>query len=382
MQYRRFGKLDLQSSLLGFGTMRLPVISGVWKIDQPEAIRMIRHAIDQGVNYVDTAWPYHGGDSEPLTGEALRNGYRDRTRLATKNPTWLIEKAEDWDRYLDQQLQRLGTDHIDFYLQHAVDAEGWQKFQKLGLWERAMKAKAAGKIKHFGFSFHDEYPLFTEMIDAYDWDFCQIQLNYIDTDYQAGLRGLAYANAKNIGVVIMEPLRGGRLATRLPEQFAARFAAHSSQRTPAEWALRWVASQPGVVTILSGMSCFPQLEENLSILSAPDATVGAMTDEELTMVAGIAEEWRALSLIGCTGCNYCQPCPNGVNIPACFNAYNYSQSPWDDARLKSTRDYALDLIAKQADGSRCLACGQCEAVCPQGIKIIEQLKAVDRTLRY
>ncbi|MCX7774470.1 MAG: aldo/keto reductase, partial [Clostridia bacterium] len=306
MQYRHFGKLNLKPSLLGFGAMRFPTVKQGEKdvIDRPEAIRMMRSAIDQGVNYVDTAWPYHDGESELVTALALKEGYREKVMLATKNPTWLVHKAEDWSHYLDKQLQKLETPSIDFYLQHALDANNWKRFKELNLWDKAMEAKKAGKIKYFGFSFHDSQETFLEILNAYDWDFCQIQLNYLDTDYQAGLKGLEAAAAKNIGVIVMEPLRGGRLVSGLPNDLADKMAAYAVKRKPVEWALRWIASHPGVSTILSGMSSMEQVDENVKLCSAQDMLPNSMTADELTFIQNLADEWKAKKLVGCTGCNY------------------------------------------------------------------------------
>ena len=316
MEYREFGKINLKPSVLGFGTMRLPVVNDKYgQIDFEEAKKILRYAIDNGVNYVDTAWSYHEESSEKFVGEALKDGYREKVMLATKNPTWLIKEQEDWDKFLDQQLIKLQTDYIDFYLQHTLDKGGWEKFKKFNLWEKAMKAKKAGKIKYIGFSFHDSYDVFEDIIDSYDWDFCQIQLNYLDTDYQAGIKGLEKAAAKNIGVVIMEPLRGGRLATGLPEDILKKMEEYKVKRNPVNWALRWLANRPEVSLILSGMSSFEQVEENIRLCSSPEMAANKMNAEELSFINELATEWKARKQIGCTGCNYCMPCPNGVFIP-------------------------------------------------------------------
>ena len=373
MQYRHFGKLNLKPSLLGFGTMRLPVVGGnPSDIDREPAIRMIRYAIDHGVNYIDTAWSYHGEQSEIVIGLALKDGYREKVMLATKNPTWLIKKPQDWNGYLDKQLKKLDTG-IDFYLQHCLDREGWEMFRKLGLWDKAMEAKKSGKIKYFGFSFHDDPDVFLEILDTYDWDFCQIQLNYLDADYQAGLKGLERAASKNTGVVVMEPLRGGRLVNGLPEDIANKMKSYPVSRSPAEWGLRWVANQPGVSVILSGMNTLEQVKDNIRICSAPDIVPGGMSPEVLSFIGGLAEEWKAMKLIGCTGCNYCMPCPNGVHIPDCFSAYNCRHSAMADAKRISGESYKK-LTDTGHDASQCLECGACESACPQHLPIIETLK--------
>jgi predicted aldo/keto reductase-like oxidoreductase len=381
MEYRHFGKLNLKPSVLGFGAMRMPVLEGKYgQINTKEAIRMIRYAIDNGVNYIDTAWGYHDGQSEPLVGQALKDGYREKVMLATKNPTWLIHKPEDWDYYLNEQLKRLQTDRVDFYLQHALDKKGWEKYKEFGLWEKVMEAKKAGKIKYAGFSFHDDYEVFADILDTYDWDFCQIQLNYLDTDYQAGLKGLEKAASKNIGVVIMEPLRGGRLANGLPDFIIKSMEEYPIKRKPVDWALRWLANLPGVSTILSGMSTFEQVEENIKFCSSSEMGPNKMSKEEVDFITGLANKWKSMKQIGCTGCNYCMPCPNGVNIPGCFNIYNYFHSTNPDSEDKARRDYK-EKVSDSSDASHCVECGLCEGACPQHLPIIETLKIISNELK-
>ncbi|HCD09949.1 MAG TPA: aldo/keto reductase, partial [Thermoanaerobacter sp.] len=321
MQYRQFGKLNIAISALGFGLMRLPAIDNDnSKIDEAEAIRMIRYAIDNGVNYIDTAWPYHGGNSEIVAGKALKDGYREKTFLATKLPTWLINEKEDMDKYLNEQLKKLQTDYIDFYLLHALDKSKWENMKKVDALSWAEKKKQEGKIRYIGFSFHDEYPVFQEIVDYYDkWDFCQIQYNYMDIDVQAGENGLKHAASKGLGVVIMEPIRGGRLANP-PKAVQDIWDTAKVKRTPAEWALQWLWNQPEVSVVLSGMSTFEQLKENIE--SAKRSGINTLTKEELEIVSKVRNKYKELSPIACTGCNYCMPCPNGVNIPRNFELYN------------------------------------------------------------
>ena len=265
MQYRPFGKLDWKVSALGFGAMRLPILENdSSKIDEAEAIRMIRYAIDEGVNYIDTAYPYHGGASEPLVGRALQDGYRERVRLATKLPIWLVESPADFDKFLNEQLTRLQTDHIDFYLLHGLNKTNWPKMQSLNVINWLEQARASGRIRHIGFSFHDSVDVFKQIVDGYDhWDFCQIQYNYMDIERQAGTEGLKYAAARGLGVIVMEPLLGGRLVEP-PEVVQEIWDSAPVKRTPANWALQWVWDQPEVPLILSGMSTMQQVEQNVA----------------------------------------------------------------------------------------------------------------------
>ena len=375
MQKRTFGKLDFQPSLLGFGCMRLPVTGPDKVIDEAEAIRMIRFAIDQGVNYVDTAYNYHNSQSEIVLGKALQDGYRAKVKLATKNPSFKLTQTHEWLEFLDEQLTKLQTDHIDFYLQHGLNAERFETFKKVNAFEEAKKAKAMGKIKYFGFSFHDKLEVFKEIVDAYPWDFCQIQLNYLDTDFQAGIEGLRYAAAKGLGVVVMEPLRGGRLAANLPADIQAMFDAYPIKKSPAEWALNWVANQPEVSLLLSGMSTMEQVKDNLRICSTDASRVNGLQPAELQFLQEIAAAWKAKVRVGCTGCRYCMPCPQGVNIPRLFSLYNNAAmfDSWDAA-------IALyqDAIEQGMDVSHCVQCGACVSACPQQVPVIEKLQELHR----
>ncbi len=370
MQYRTFGKLDWKPSALGFGAMRLPILeNGSGKIDEPQATAMIRTAIDAGVNYVDTAWPYHQGWSEPFVGRVLQDGYRDRVKLATKMPCWLIESFDQFDDYLNQQLERLQTDHIDFYLLHALNNTQWPKVRDLGVLEWAEKAIASGRIGHLGFSFHDELSVFKEIVDAHDWTFCQIMYNYMDTEFQAGREGLHYAANKGMAVVVMEPLRGGSLTRLAPDAVTDLWSGSPMQRSQADWALQWVWHHPEVSLLLSGMSEMQHVEENLK--SAANSGVGSLTAEELDLVDRVSKTYRSLSPIPCTDCKYCMPCPNGVTIPRIFSIYNTFKMYGDEDGAKRSYNQRTK-PENRAD--QCVECGQCEQACPQQIKIIDWLK--------
>ncbi|MCX7671691.1 MAG: aldo/keto reductase [Anaerolineae bacterium] len=377
MQYRTFGRLGWQVSALGFGAMRLPTIGGdAAQIDEAEATRMIRYAIDHGVNYIDTAYPYHAGNSERLLGRILQDGYRERVHLATKMPCWMVESAADFDRFLDEQLARLQTDHLDLYLLHGLRAERWQKVRDLGVREWAERKMAEGKFRRLGFSFHDSFAVFKQILDEYDgWAMCQIQYNYMDEQHQAGVRGLRLAAARGLAVVVMEPLRGGLLAGPPPASVQALWDTAPVRRTPAEWALLWLWDQPEVSVVLSGMSSMSQVQENIA--SVERGAVGSLSAAELELIARVREQYRALTPIPCTDCRYCQPCPNNVAIPRVFEFYNMAIVY--NAPERARQGYIRWLRAEER-ADRCLECGECESKCPQGIQIIEWLKTADRYL--
>lgn len=383
MQYRKFGKLDFEVSALGFGAMRLPTKGNETgsdrlsnSIDEEEAIRMIRYAIDQGVNYIDTAYPYHGGFSEIVTGKALKDGYREKVKLATKSPTWLIKAPEDFDRILDEQLNKLQTDCIDFYLLHSLSSDSWKNvILKLDIIKRAEVAKQAGKIKYLGFSFHDKGNAFIEIVDGYDkWDFCQIQYNYLDIENQAGLKGLKYAASKGLAVVIMEPLLGGRLANP-PEDIKAILDENGKNQTSSYWSLQWLWNQPEVSVVLSGMSNMEQVEDNIA--SANKSGVGLFGAEELNTIDRVILKYEERAAIPCTACNYCMPCPNNVNIPRNFELYNGSVVHEDVVGSRQTYKNFFD-AANHA--SECVQCKICEEKCPQRIPISEWMPKVHSAL--
>ena len=377
MQYRTFGRLDWKPSALGFGAMRLPTIDGdPGRIDEPEAARMIRFAIDHGINYVDTAYPYHQETSEPFLGRALLDGYRERIRLATKLPSWKVEGKGDFDRYLDEQLERLRTEHIDFYLLHGLNAGSWAKIRDFGVLRWAEGALADGRIGHLGFSFHDKYEVFKQIVDASEsWTFCQIQYNLMDVDYQAGTRGLEYAASRGLAVVVMEPLRGGLLARNVPPAVEKMWDSAPRKRSPADWALQWVWNHPEVSVVLSGMSTMEQVKQNVA--SADESGPGTLLDEELELVARVREKYRELGRIPCTDCQYCLPCPNGVNIPRVFEIYNDAKIYGDEQSARSS--YAW--LDEEQRANLCLECEECLEKCPQQIEIPDWLSKAHELLR-
>jgi predicted aldo/keto reductase-like oxidoreductase len=377
MKYRTFGKTGLQISALGFGCMRLPVIGkDKSRIDEKAAMEMVHLAIDRGVNYFDTAYPYHGKDfstggaGEPFLARALKKADREIIHIATKLPSWMIETRKDMDRYLDEQLERLETGYIDFYLLHALKRSRWEKLIRMGILEFLDRAIKAGKIRYAGFSFHDDLTLFEEIVDAYDWTLCQIQYNYFDEDYQAGRKGLEYAADRGIAVVVMEPLRGGLLVKDLPAETRQIFDETASERSAVEWALRWVWNQAGVSTVLSGMSHLDQMRENLDL--AENASEARWTENDEDAVRKARDIINELQRVNCTTCGYCMPCPEGVNIPfnlALSNDHHIFNDPNAGYRYKM-------VLGEAEKASNCVQCGQCLEKCPQQISIPEELEHV------
>lgn len=371
--YRKLGKNGPEVSILGLGAMRLPAKDGAPNsVDESLAVQMIRDAIDAGVSYIDTAHPHQGeamseaGTSEQVVGRALADGYRERVHLATKLPSWLIASREDMDRRLDEQLERLGTDHVDFYLLHALNNVRWEHLESLGVAEFLDAALADGRIRHTGFTYYDDLATFKRIVDAYDWTMCQIQYNLLGVDEQAGKRGLRYAAARGLGVAVMEPLQGGRLAGRVPDDVAAAWASAGQQRTPAEWALRWVWSDADVSMLLTGMGSPEQVAETIRI--AQDALPDSLTAEELDLAEQVRRVYRARIVACCTACRECMPCPSGVEVAKCIRALNNARL-YDD--VEGARA-AYERIAGKA-GS-CTQCGSCEERCPQGIAIPDVLE--------
>jgi predicted aldo/keto reductase-like oxidoreductase len=376
MQYRKFGKLDWKVSALGFGCMRLPTVGGdSANIDETEATRLVHYAIDHGVNYLDTAYPYHGGNSELFVGRLLKGGYRDKVRLATKLPCWKVETSGDFDKLLNEQLQKLQTGHIDFYLLHGLNGERWPKLRDLGVLKWAEQAIADGRIRHLGFSFHDKYAVFQEIVDASDlWIFCQIQYNYMDIENQAGTKGLQYAASKGLAVVVMEPLLGGKLVAP-PDPIQTIWNAAAEKRTPADWALQWLWNQPEVSVVLSGMSTMQQVEENIASASA--CGVNMLTEPSLALFDQVRARYNELCPIPCTKCEYCLPCPNGVAIPSVFAAYNEGMM-YDKPDVM--RQWYNQWISTENQASACLQCLECETKCPQSIPISEWMPVMHQVL--
>lgn len=369
MRFRKFTKDQIEVSQLGFGCMRLPVVGGDnARINVPLAKEIVRNAIDGGVNYIDTAWGYHGETSEAFVKETLSDGYREKVYLADKLPVWLTDTYESFMEYLDTQLARCGTDYFDFYLLHSLHKKSWEKVRDLGVLRFLDEAKAAGKIRYAGFSFHDQYEVFTDIVDAYDWDFCQIQLNYMDTEYQAGLAGMRYAADQGIDVIVMEPVKGGKLAFP-PEEIRDVFAKTAPDFSPAGWALRYVWNFPEVKLVLSGMSTHEQVRDNLKTAAVSEAD--SLTEEELAAVETARAIYAERTQIGCTSCEYCMPCPFGVNIPGVFERWN-NAFVYDLA--EENRNSYQKLIEAEKDATQCTECGQCEAICPQHLEIIRDLK--------
>jgi predicted aldo/keto reductase-like oxidoreductase len=365
MKYRRFGKLNWKASSLGFGVMRLPIINeDAAKIDEPVATRMMRYAIDHGVNYLDTAYSYHGGNSETFVRKVLQEGYREKVKLATKMPTWLVNSQQDMDKYLGEQLARLKT-NIDFYLLHGLTKERWQKLKELNVIGWAEKKKDEGKFSHFGFSFHDTYDVLRDIIDSYDgWALCQIQYNYVDADRQAGTEGLKYAASKGLAVVVMEPVAGGRLAITPPKQIESLWKKAKIRRTPAELAFLWVWNHPEVSVALSGMSTMRQVIENVK--TANRSVPPTLSQEELRFINRLTQKYKKLGFIGCTSCRYCVPCDQGVSVPEIIAFVNefFIKDGSEEVKTKYHEHVKLENQA-----GKCAKCGKCEQRCPQQLPI-------------
>ena len=371
MEKRKMENLGIETSLLGFGCMRFPVTAD-GKIDEAQAERMLDTAIAEGVNYIDTAYPYHDGQSEVVVGKILKKYERSSFYLATKLPVWLVNTLEDVDRYFEEQLKKLQVEYIDFYLMHAMNKERWEKMKKIGCVKRLEELKAAGKIKYLGFSFHDSYEVFEEILCSRDWDFCQIQLNYMDTEEQAGLKGYQLAADKKIPLVIMEPVKGGSLAA-FSDDIMECFYQFDQEASTASYALRWVGSRPGVKVILSGMSTMEQVKDNLKTFGS----FKPLSEEEEKAVEEVTRILRSRVQNGCTGCRYCMPCPAGVDIPGCFSVWNTYHMYQNYYAVNWAWEHEM---GPEHQAKNCIKCGKCEKLCPQKLQIRKDLEKVQEDL--
>jgi uncharacterized protein len=379
MRYRKLGKTNADVSVLGFGAMRLPMIGATGpmsgfdpnvKIDEAAATKMVHHALDQGVNYFDTAYGYHAGQSETFVGKVLRE-HRSKVMIASKLPLWTLQSEEELEKIFNEQLQKLQTDYLDVYLVHGLGATTWATAKKFGVLEFMDKLVKSGRIRFAGFSFHDELPLFKEITDAYDWSVCQIQFNFYDQDYQAGREGLAYAAARNIGVIAMEPLRGGKIVDKIPPEIQSIWDSAPARKSAAEWAMRWVWNFEGVSTVLTGASTLEQLQDHTRAVK--DAAPDSLSAAELAVFDQVRAAYKKLLRIDCTGCGYCMKCPQGVNIPQAFSMYN-------DAYLfhsiEQNAFFYNSMVTPEERASNCTACLECVEKCPQKINIPEELVKV------
>lgn len=375
MEYRN-DKKGTAVSALGFGCMRFTKKGN--SIDFDKAEKEVLYAIEHGVNYFDTAYVYPG--SEEFLGEALaKNNVRDKVYIATKLPQYMVRSAAAIDKIFAEELKRLKTDYIDYYLMHMfTDIKEWENLKSLGIEDWIAKHKADGSIKNIGFSYHGDTDMFLKILDAYDWDFCQIQYNYLDETSQAGRIGLQAAGKKGVPVVIMEPLRGGKLVNMLPEKAMTAIANNSRKYTPAEWGLRWLWNQPEIMCVLSGMNSLEMIDENIRVAS--DAKVGSFTDDDFALIEEVRTAIKENEKVGCTACRYCMPCPKGVDIPGNFYYYNLMSI---DKKSTARFEFAQNMGIRKEPGfaSQCIGCGKCEQHCPQHLPIREKLKEADKALR-
>ena len=374
MQYRE-DKYGNKISALGYGCMRFTQKGG--RIDIDKAYSEIMAAYEAGVNYYDTAFIYSG--SEAALGEIFEKaGIRDRIKIATKLPHYLIKSKETCEKLFQEQLKRLKTDYVDYYLMHMLtDVKSWERLKSIGILDWIREKQAQGQIKQIGFSYHGNCDMFCQLIDAFDWDFCQIQYNYLDENFQAGRKGLQYAAARGIPVIIMEPLRGGKLVNNLPQEAVKLFAEYPVKRTPAQWSFRWLWNQPEVTCVLSGMNSLEMVQENVK--TAAESCVGEFGAEDETLLQEVAKAINGKMKVGCTGCSYCMPCPQNVDIPGAFSAYNRRYS---EGKIAAMREYMMGTILRKdvASVSNCIGCGKCEAHCPQHIEIRKELEAARKEL--
>lgn len=369
MLYRTYGKTNEKVSILGFGLMRLPLDENN-KINRYKAGELIDYARSKGVNYLDTAYPYHNGESEEFLGEYLKlRNCRDEVFIATKLPSYLVKTKEDMYKYFNEQLEKLQLDYVDFYLVHTLNKEYFENLKSLGIFDFLDELKDQGKVKHIGFSFHDKLEVFKEIVDSYNWEFCQIQYNFLDVEYQAGLEGLKYASDKGLGVAIMEPLRGGRLALNVPKDIAEIWNSSSVQRTPAQWAFKYLWDDEKISVVLSGMNDFNHVKMNID--TADTATPNSLSLEEKDLIEKVRQKYLSKLKVDCTSCKYCMPCPAGVNIPKSFDYLN-NASLYDD--VEGFKENYRKFFKEEEKPDNCVKCGKCEKLCPQHISIRSALE--------
>ena len=380
MQYRKIPKTGDEISSLGFGAMRLPLKNG--KIDRKKASELIYHAIDEGINFIDTAYLY--GDSESFLGEVLQGEYKDKVKICTKLPTINVRKYEDMGEILDEQLKRLQRDCIDYYLIHAVDLKAMNRLLKRDLIRFINEARDAGKIKHIGFSYHGPKEEFPILVDGYDWDVVMVQYNYFDDNVQASMEGIQYAASKGMGVFVMEPLKGGILAGRMPHEAEEIFKKADSSKSTAQWALEWVLNNANVTCVFSGMGDFSQLNENLDV--ADRITPLSLSFEEMETIELVKRVMRNSLKINCSTCGYCMPCPQGVNIPECLKIYNekylFNHKGFINPSFMDYYQYVGGIMGSSGNAGKCNACGRCLRKCPQKLDIIKELKKVKREFEF
>jgi uncharacterized protein len=374
MLYRKLGKTNENVSILGMGAMRLPVKNENYgDIDELKSSEMLKYALDNGINYIDTAYPYHNGASEKFLGRFFEKypSYLEDAFIASKMPSWLIESQKDMDHYLEQQLNSLKMEKIDFYLLHSLKPDYWENLLKNDVFEFLDSAVEEGKIKYTGFSFHGEIDLFFEVVDSYEWDICQIQLNYMDENHQAGVEGLKYAKSQNLGTVIMEPLRGGCLTRNIPEDVQEIWNLADEPKTPPEWGFKYLWDYEDIDIVLSGMSTLEQIEENIGF--AESGLKNSFTKNDKEIIKEVKMAYRENIAVDCTSCGYCMPCPEGVDIPKNFNILNNAYMFNDPNGLKMQY---MSLLTEKQRASSCKMCGECQKMCPQMIPITEKLKEV------
>ncbi len=375
MEYRKLGSTGINISSVGFGTMRLPVIDKVQSnIDVKKAKEVVRHAIDMGINYVDTAYPYHiEGNSERALKEILSDGYREKVYLGNKLSVWLCDTYEECEAFVEGQLERTGSEYFDLYFLHSIDENFWKKAKKLNVFKLFDKLLAEGKIKHIGFSFHGRYELFEEIVNFYNWEFCIIQLNYMDTDYQAGIKGLEYAASKGLGVFVMEPLKGGQLAKEAPETVRKVWQKSKFSLTEAERGIGFVLNRPEVSCVLSGMNEISQVDENIKLTDT--IKTNTFDESELSIYKEVKEEFSRLIQFACTRCQYCMPCPFGVDIPANIDYYNMGHI---HGTIEHARNFYNRPFFDKKRSTNCVACNECLEKCPQHLNIPEIMEKISK----